>query len=299
MAELTRAEQRLALQPAAPNKLGLPNALDLARAEAVITKLESAKLRQDPVRGELDADHLKEIHRRLFGKLYEHAGHMRQPTSGWGKWRELSDGTRHFVAYHNLQGVDVSRAVSRLASSAAAELRQSRPDDTRTIAATAARLYADLDHLHPFEEGNSRTLRTFVSQLVRETTGRRLEWDATNRTEAKRDELYRARDVEVVTRQLPREIHERQLRQLSHSQHTLRGARPLDSIMRENLEVGLQRDLSVAMKHSSELARRVVEVARGRYAANFEHGRGPVAVGSSSQGMERVAAVDRGRGAER
>ena len=29
-------------------------------------------------------------------------------------------------------------------------------------------LYADLDYLHPFSEGNSRTLRTFTRQLARE-----------------------------------------------------------------------------------------------------------------------------------
>jgi cell filamentation protein len=233
----------------------------------------------------------------LFEKIYEHAGEVREPTSGWGKWRELSDGSRHFVAYHNLQGVDVGRAVSRAAGSAIDTLRRVGPNDTRQIAATAARLYAELDHLHPFQEGNSRTLRTFVSQLVRETTGRRLEWDATSRTEAIRDELYRARDAEVVARQLPREIHERQMRQLSHSQHALRSVRSLESIMRENLEVGLQRDLAVAMKHSPELARRVVEVARGRYAASFEPGREPAAVQPPSRAAP--VSLDRGYDASR
>jgi cell filamentation protein len=31
-----------------------------------------------------------------------------------------------------------------------------------------AKLYGDLDHLHRFKEGNSRTLRTFTRQLARE-----------------------------------------------------------------------------------------------------------------------------------
>lgn len=286
-------------EPAAPNKLGIANAKQLARVEEAIVKGESQLLRIEPVHGKLDAEQLKAVHKRLFGQIYEHAGQVREPTSGWGKSRLLSDGSRHFVAYHSLQGIVPEKAVNNIMQRAVEELRAIRPNDTAAIAKSTARMYADLDHLHLFKEGNSRTLRTFVSQVVRETTGRRLEWDATDRNGSARDELYRARDAQVVARQIPREVFERQLKQLSHTVHALRGTRPLDSVMRENLEVGLQRDLATAMGHSAELVRRVVEVARGRYAANFEHGRAPIAPAVPGQLRSRGDAVDQGRGAER
>jgi len=40
--------------------------------------------------------------------------------------------------------------------------------DADEFSVKMAKLYADLDYLHPFVEGNSRTFRTFTAQLARE-----------------------------------------------------------------------------------------------------------------------------------
>ena len=65
-----------------------------------------------------------------------------------------------------------------------------------------AKLYGDLDHRHPFKEGNSRTLRTFTAQLARDA-GYELNWSTTNVDAASRDRLYIARDKEVIQRAFP------------------------------------------------------------------------------------------------
>ena len=48
-------------EPAAPNKLGIANAKQLARVEEAIVKGESQLLRIEPVHGKLDAEQLKAV----------------------------------------------------------------------------------------------------------------------------------------------------------------------------------------------------------------------------------------------
>ena len=74
--------------------------------------------------------------------------------------------------------------------------------DAPRFAQRMARLYGDLDYLHPFKEGNSRTLRAFTRQLA-STAGYALDWNTTNADAASRDRLYIARDKEVLKRAFP------------------------------------------------------------------------------------------------
>jgi cell filamentation protein len=61
-----------------------------------------------------------------------------------------------------------------------------------------SKLYSDLDYIHPFREGNSRTLRTFTGQLARES-GYELNWKKFSGEKA-RDLLYIARDRGLAER---------------------------------------------------------------------------------------------------
>jgi cell filamentation protein len=70
--------------------------------------------------------------------------------------------------------------------------------DPVAFAQRLARLYGDLDHLHPFKEGNSRTLRAFTQQLAKH--GGHVDWAGTGVDAASRDRLYIARDVAVTAR---------------------------------------------------------------------------------------------------
>jgi cell filamentation protein len=58
------------------------------------------------------------------------------------------------------------------------------------------KVYAQLDYIHPFYEGNSRTLRVFTGQLAK-ASGYELEWEKLNRSETTRDLLCIARDRAV------------------------------------------------------------------------------------------------------
>lgn len=65
-----------------------------------------------------------------------------------------------------------------------------------------AKLYGDLDHIHPFGEGNSRTLRVFTAQLAQEA-GYSLDWGTSKADALSRDRLYIARDLAVTERVYP------------------------------------------------------------------------------------------------
>ncbi|MBD4899642.1 cell filamentation protein Fic, partial [Xanthomonas citri pv. citri] len=63
-------------------------------------------------------------------------------------------------------------------------------------------LYAELDYIHPFRDGNSRTLREFTRELA-EASGFHLQWEYFGQNKGGRDALYVARDRSVNELALP------------------------------------------------------------------------------------------------
>ena len=56
------------------NKLNIIDEDELKSAERSITSLRMAQLIQNPISGKLDFDYLKNIHKFIFGDIYEWAG---------------------------------------------------------------------------------------------------------------------------------------------------------------------------------------------------------------------------------
>lgn len=81
-----------------------------------------------------------------------------------------------------------------------------------------AKLYGDLDHVHGFHEGNSRTLREFTRQLA-EAAGYSSDWGKTTIGESQRNELYIARDFAVLERASPNLTPERAMRTNDRSEY--------------------------------------------------------------------------------
>lgn len=75
-------------------------------------------------------------------------------------------------------------------------------DSSMSMGKKISWLYSSLDHLHPFEDGNSRTLREFTRQVA-DRLGYDLDWSKTNKEIHSREELYKARDLEVILKTFP------------------------------------------------------------------------------------------------
>lgn len=189
-----------------------PQAPDAARRqsiEAQFVRLRLAELSARPPDPTFDEAHLKTIHERLFQDLPSKGindhdpGRYRPPagdTADWIKHRQLETvPTQLYVPYSAMD--DRAREELRGATTEINpyRLRSLSPDH---FASDIAATYARLDYLHPFREGNSRTLRTFFTQLAEECDYK-LDWTKLAATPQLRDQLYVARDVEVIRLALP------------------------------------------------------------------------------------------------
>lgn len=156
------------------------------------------ELQLNPVRGNFDADHLKQIHQRIFQDLPHYApGKYRPDAEEHSKARVLeSIGHRYYIEYAPRSQIDngIDKTLAEFGDPSTF-----RGLDANEFSVKMANLYADLDYLHPFVEGNSRTLRTFTAQIAREA-GYNLDWARVNSNASGRDRLYIARDQEVAKR---------------------------------------------------------------------------------------------------
>ena len=193
------------------------------RIEGLYTAHRILELELDPVRGRFDAAHLREINRRIFQDLprvgYTDVtpGEYRPAVPDGKDWMknralETADGS-FFVAYSRMDDKAQQRLEKALERAVPEQLSQL---DTQSFAATMATLYAELDYVHPFPDGNSRTLRTFTKQLAN-ASGYELEWERFNHGAGGRDTLYVARDKAVNALAKPEIHHENTMRKIVFS----------------------------------------------------------------------------------
>ena len=203
--------------------------------EAELSQFRIIQLQLDPVQGNFNVAHLKEINRRIFqdfpaAGLVQTPGEFRPPvTSGdWIKARLLtSQPVQYTVAYSRMDAPAQARLHAALDGVLPSFLRLDQNAFTTKMAA----LYAELDYIHPFLEGNSRTLREFTRQLAR-AAGYNLKWDGFNNTAVTRDMLCIARDKAVNTLALPHLQSELTVRKVATSLHMLSPNEALSTLLK-------------------------------------------------------------------
>lgn len=208
--------------------------------EGRYTRLRWLELQRRPVDGLFDAVHLKEINRRIFQDLpgipgFESVtpGEYRPPVADgldWQKNRSLSTvNGSFFVAYSRMDGPARARLDQVLADVEPDALRNL---NTAAFAQRMGQLYAELDYVHPFQDGNSRTLRAFIGQLARRT-GYEIDWEQFSRSETGRDLLYIARDLSVNEIARPHLQNPRTVMRIIGTRDRLRGYRALPDLLRD------------------------------------------------------------------
>ncbi|MHB8211906.1 MAG: Fic family protein [Acidithiobacillus sp.] len=161
--------------------------------EATYAWQRLVELHLDPVQGKFDAAHLKEINRRIFQDLPSLGfddvtpGQYRPPVipgKDWIKTRRLETvGVISNVAYSPMDRAAQARLDKALQGANPAALGRL---NTAALIQAIGKLYAELDYIHPFGDGNSRTLREFTRSLA-ETSGYTLDWGRFGNSPAGRD----------------------------------------------------------------------------------------------------------------
>ena len=157
--------------------------------EAQTASANIARLAINPIQGPFDVRRLQETHRRIFGNVYPWAGEIRKDIGLMAKNR-----SGFVVSYGPSQNVPGALETTFAALKAEKELQGL---DIAAMAKRLAYYYSELDAIHAFRDGNSRTLRAFTSDLA-QAGGHRLDWALAAHADGDREKLYHARDLAIM-----------------------------------------------------------------------------------------------------
>lgn len=148
--------------PVLINKLGISDFQKLRKLEYAVANARLRELKDKPIQGNYDLDHLKAIHKHLLGDIYEWAGKTRDEVYN----REIffSKGPTLFALHSELKK-DAKTVFESLAKE---NFLRGLENDKPAFVGRLTQYYASINKLHPFREGNGRSTQEFISQLAKE-----------------------------------------------------------------------------------------------------------------------------------
>lgn len=132
----------------------------LQTMETILTTQRLSELQESPVKGDFDLRHLLRIHEYIFRDLYPFAGELRTENI-----------TKDGFAF--AQARFIREAAEPLFAKMMAEDWETM--DLPSLSEKLAYYLSELNVLHPFREGNGRSLREFIRCIALEA-GYRLDW---------------------------------------------------------------------------------------------------------------------------
>lgn len=135
------------------NKFNIQNEEQLAKLEAGITLAKTAELERNPISHTFDFEHYKQIHKYLFEDLYEWAGKIRTV--------DISKKGTMFTSAENIETI-ANACFDRLKDN-----NYFKDFVFEDFIDNIVDFYCSTNMLHPFREGNGRTQRIFIAQLIR------------------------------------------------------------------------------------------------------------------------------------
>lgn len=175
------------------NRFDLTDQAALDRAEADAVAMRSVLLQANPLKGNFDSQHLKRIHQYLFQDVYDWAGQVRTIPMAKADYIGTSQVTR-FVP-PDLIDEQLRELFEGLALDGFLKGLQ-----RRDFAEKIAVLFAEINRIHPFREGNGRAQRQFVRQLST-GVGYRLHFEVVSRERLVKASILSANgDVAMMVR---------------------------------------------------------------------------------------------------
>lgn len=229
-----------------------------AKEQNVLINIVAIRGERLVARGNFDRQHLMNIHAFIFepfrGDDRYLPGEVRKEVAEgqvWGKTRNADEGYSAYNVYYSKMDKAAHDRLDTI-------LEKMRPENLRkiddeTLATELSHNYAELDYIHPFKEGNSRTLREFFAQCTEEI-GYVLTLD--HAREYSREELYAARDKAVLEKVYPDTTSEKRKREINDTlSNKLDLAGSLEGFFKDNLhamDLYERADFRGSLKHCAE-----------------------------------------------
>ena len=134
------------------NKLEIKDQLTLQKYEARITAAKLLALRQKGITGNFDKNHFVSIHKYIFEDIYPFAGKFRTENIAKGYFR--------FAEWEYIEE-ELEKLLLKLKNE-----NYLNEKSEEELAKELAYYMSELNVLHPFREGNGRTIREFIRQLA-------------------------------------------------------------------------------------------------------------------------------------
>ena len=139
------------------NKFNIKHPYILATKETEITAEKTMELYMDSsiINKTFNLEHIKAIHKHIFGDIYAWAGELRTVNT--------SKDSKDFMPFDYFD-----TAEERLNDVITRTLNSIDKYDKQAFAKAFPELLMDLNHMHPFREGNGRTSREFIRHCAEE-----------------------------------------------------------------------------------------------------------------------------------
>ena len=134
------------------NKLNITNDEELYNAEMELVSLRIYELNEKPLKGNFDFKYLKDIHKYLFQDVYKWAGEIRNCNISK---QDLFCLAEHIESFGN-EIFDRLKKENYFVG-----------HDSEETLCKLVELFADINALHPFREGNGRSQRIFIESLAK------------------------------------------------------------------------------------------------------------------------------------
>ena len=135
------------------NKLEIKDMDLLKEYERQIVAIKLLELEKQPINNSFDIKRFSDIHRFLFEDIYEFAGCFRN--------EDIAKDNFKFARWEYIED-ELTRLLEKLKNE-----NYLKDLDKETLANRLAYYAAELNVLHPFREGNGRTIREFIRQLAK------------------------------------------------------------------------------------------------------------------------------------
>ncbi|EJL9688707.1 Fic family protein [Campylobacter coli] len=146
------------------NKIGAKSLDELFRKERMITNKKALELGKNPIKGNFDYQHLKDIHKALFEDVYTWAVQDRMQMGLKEKFAKYAP---NGAIINFVPGKELDKYSKIIFDELAKNNYLKNSKDLNHFAKNLAKFMGEINALHPFREGNGRTQRIFLNELAK------------------------------------------------------------------------------------------------------------------------------------